>query len=93
VKRLDTERIDALNGRQVVHGMLAIKPTVKPDNGGVVSFIVDGQFKGVANQQPYEYVWDSRTSANGERVIEIKVSDASGRVVRVERRVVDVENR
>ena len=47
----------------------------------IVSFFVDGKFVGMTNTPPFNYIWDTRTVANGAHVIKIQGSDSLGEVV------------
>jgi hypothetical protein len=75
-----------------VKGFLKIQPKTEPPQGSLVVFAVDGEVRGITNQPPYRFVWDSQTATNGEHSIEIRVNDTLGTVLAVEKRKVVVWN-
>jgi len=77
---------------RIERGKLTIRASDANSRTQVVAFSVDGVLKGLTNQRPFVYVWDTEDSPDGEYVIEARAEDAGGNTLSATRTKVWVDN-
>jgi hypothetical protein len=73
-------------------GEITIKASDRGKSVSVVAFYVDGIMKGMTNQMPFEFTWNTATSPDGEYTIEARSEDASGDVLSSTSHMVWIDN-
>lgn len=83
-----------LKGRRPTTGMLTVAARLaEGENAKAVTFLVDGEVRGIVNSPPYEARWDTRTWADGEHLIEVRALDENGATLTQTRTLVVVKNK
>src|SRR5439155_20115938 len=76
----------------VYKGRVTIRADVSGRGIQLVKFLLDGHLRAIINVPPYSWEWDTRTSPNGEHVIEIEGLDLTGKLINRTTSHVVVEN-
>lgn len=76
----------------IERGRLTIKASDNSPRTQVVAFLVDGDLKTITNQRPFNFVWNTEDSPDGEYVIEARAEDAAGNLVSTTRTRIWVDN-
>ena len=90
--REEARRMAEAGKTTIERGRLTIKANDADPRIQVVTFSVDGVLKGLTNQRPYRFTWDTSDSPDGEYAIEARAADATGNVISVTRTRVWVDN-
>ena len=99
LNRCNRAYLDAAKAEAIKKGsLLGSEPiTIKFNNIAshkvtVVNFYIDGEFRGVSNNPPYEFTLNSRNLSAGEHAAQLEAKDAHGAKVGTMTRVFFVEN-
>lgn len=81
------------SGREPARGWLTVQARV-PAGAAVqaVLFVLDGAVLAIMNRAPYAVRWDTRQWSDGEHLVEVRVVDASGIVLRTRKTLVVTRN-
>jgi len=81
-------------GRKPVTGTLTVTARLaKDEHPFSVSFLVDGETRGIMNQAPFTMSWDTRTWEDGEHLLEVDALDEHGHVTSRSKTLVVIQNR
>lgn len=81
------------SGREPASGWLTVQARVPAGAAAqAVLFVLDGTVLAIMNRAPYAVRWDTRQWSDGEHLVEVRVVDASGIVLRTRKTLVVTRN-
>lgn len=84
---------DARAGKSLVErGTISLTAAAPDPRTTYVAFYVDGEFKGITNNVPYSFNWNTRRVPDGEYVVETQAKDASDQLLSSTRIKIWVDN-
>ncbi len=79
---LAAARQEAEDGKTPIQrGRITIQAADRSRRAQFVAFYVDGVLKGITNQAPFAWTWDTSDSPDGEYLVEARAEDANGRAL------------
>src|SRR5262249_48845779 len=82
----------AVRGGPVYRGRLTVSASVSGRGIQMVKFFLDGHLRAMDNNPPFSWEWDTRSSTNGEHVLEIQGLDQDGKLINSTKTKVSVAN-